>query len=65
MRSQSLVHDHAMQLAGAVLGIVAPCLREEERREAFELVYAGAVQALKRYEVKADRLTRRVRPSAN
>jgi dsDNA-binding SOS-regulon protein len=65
MRSQSLITDHAMALAQAILDIVAPCLREEEHREAFGMFFDAAKEVLLRYEEKAQRMYRRVKPSAN
>jgi hypothetical protein len=65
MKSQSLLHDHAFALATAILDMVAPCLREEEKREAFEMFYTAAKAAFESYETCADRMERRVRPSKN
>lgn len=65
MRSQSLLTDHALALTKAVLDIVAPCLREDERREAFAMFFEAAKATLLSYEEKADRMPRRVNPSAN
>jgi hypothetical protein len=55
-----LVSDTAMELAGTVLAIIAPCLREEEQREAFAEIYEACKKALVRYETKADRANKRL-----
>jgi hypothetical protein len=65
MRSQSLISDHAMALAKVIHEMVAPCLREEEQREAFRMIYEAAKATLLSYEKKADRMVRQVKPSAN
>jgi hypothetical protein len=65
MLSQSLMHDYAMKLAAAALGVVAPCLREEEQRDAFNYLYDACIEVLKEYEERASRMERRVRPSNN
>ncbi len=65
MLSASLIHDHAMALATAILEIVSPCLREEERKDAFGMFYDASKAALTHYEEKSDRMQRRVKPSNN
>jgi hypothetical protein len=65
MRSESLLTDHALALAVAILDIVAPCLREEERKEAFGMFYTACKVTLESYESKAERMCRRVKPSVN
>lgn len=42
-----------MQLAGAIVALVAPCLREEEQRELFGMVYDALMIGLRRYEERA------------
>lgn len=65
MKSQSLMTDHAMALAAAILEIVSPALREEDKREAFNLFVEAAKAMLLSFEEKSERMTRRVKPSAN
>lgn len=65
MRSESLLHDHAMALAAALLGIVENCIRPEERRDCFESFYTACKAGLEHYEIKADRLNRRLKPGVN
>jgi hypothetical protein len=57
-----LVTDTAMELARAVLAIIAPCLREEEQREAFAEIYEAVKSALLKYEERAGRAHKRVNP---
>lgn len=63
MLSQSLIHDHSMRLASALVEIVAPCFREEEKREAFGLFYEACTAAFTHYEIKAARMESRIKPS--
>ncbi len=65
MISQHLIHDHAMALAKAILDIIAPCLREEEQREAFGQFYEACKAGFMHYEERADRMMRRLRPLEN
>jgi hypothetical protein len=65
MKSESLQHDHAMALAAALLEIVENCIRPEERRDAFDAFYTAAKAGIESYELHADRMRRRVQPSAN
>jgi hypothetical protein len=63
--SQSLMTDHAMAGAKAIVEIFRPCLRDEEVKEAFGMVYEALKATLISYEEKADRMCRRVKPSKN
>jgi hypothetical protein len=65
MQSESLKHDHAMAMARAVMDIVSPCIREEEKRDAFDLFYEACKAGLQSYEMHADRMRRRVEPGKN
>jgi hypothetical protein len=62
---KSLQHDHAFALATAILEIVAPCLRDDEKRDAWNLFYEAAMASFEHYEMMADRRMRRVKPSVN
>lgn len=59
------IHDHAMAGAAAVLDIVAPCLREQERREAFNLIFEVMKATLTSFDDKVWRMRRRIDPSNN
>jgi hypothetical protein len=65
MKNQSLQHDHAFALATAILEMVAPCLRGEEQRDAFDMFYEAAKAGFQHYEEQADRRQQRLGPSAN
>ena len=41
--------DHAAALARAILDIVSPCLREEEKCEAYQMFVAASAAALASY----------------
>jgi hypothetical protein len=60
-----LIHDHAMAGASAATNIVAPCLRDEEKREAFNLFYEAIKATLLSYEEQVSRMRRRIEPSEN
>jgi hypothetical protein len=58
--SASLKHDHAWQIAAAVVEVFASLLRDEEKVDAFREVYQCVRQGLEKYEERADRLRRRL-----
>jgi hypothetical protein len=60
--SQSLLHEYAEKFARASIGIIAPCLREEEIKEAYGLFYEAAILALNEYESRAERQHQRLKP---
>lgn len=62
----SLRHDAAFAAARALVEIVAPCLREEERRDAFEEFYRVCVAMIEAYEQQMQREAARLcKPSRN
>lgn len=65
MGEQYLIHDNTWLIAMAVLELFN--LREEERREAFPLVYERVKEGLERYSTAVRRERRRLfgPPSAN
>jgi hypothetical protein len=63
--NQRLVHDHAFAAARCLVEIVATCLREEERLEAFREFYEVTKAAIESYEIHAERMRRRLKPSQN
>jgi hypothetical protein len=60
-----LIHDAAMAVACSILECIAPCLREEEQRDAFEEIYARVRAGIEAYEQMTERPRRRLRPSRN
>ncbi|WP_020471545.1 hypothetical protein [Zavarzinella formosa] len=65
MQSVSLIHSCAWALAATIFDIVSPCIRDEEKQEAFQLFAKAAQAALEHYEATADRMSRRIHPSLN
>lgn len=65
--NQRLVNEHTFKLSWELVGIIEPCLRPEERRDAFEEFYQVVKAALESYEAEAERIRRRLNPhpSAN
>lgn len=65
MQNCSLIHDVSWATALHIVEVFAPCLREEEKREAFVEVYARVKAGLECYEVQAARRESRLKPSVN
>jgi hypothetical protein len=57
-----LIHDAAFALSRGILSVFAPCLREEEQREAFREVYERVKAGIERFEIESDRMAQRLRP---
>lgn len=55
-------HDVAYAWAAALLDIIEPCLREEERRDAFLEFYEAMLAALESYELHIQQEGRRLFP---
>lgn len=61
-----LQRDHAVACAHAILEIVGPLLRDEERRDAFLMFKAAAEATLRSYERQRKRRERKLpKPSNN
>jgi hypothetical protein len=60
-----LIHDAAFDLSRKILEVFAPCLREEERRDAFAEIFDRVKAAIERFEVQSDRMARRLHPGRN
>jgi hypothetical protein len=58
--NRRLLHDEAYAAALRLLHTVAPCLREEERRDALEEFYAIVRDALEAFAAKGERLHQRL-----
>jgi hypothetical protein len=63
--NQRLVHDAAEAMAHALLDVVKPCIREEEWRDAVSEFYAVCKAGLEAYELRVDRMQKRLRPLDN
>jgi hypothetical protein len=62
----SLRHDCAWAGARSLVEIVVPCLREEERRDAFEEFYRVCAAMIEAYEQQMQREAARLcKPSRN
>jgi hypothetical protein len=63
---QRLANEFLLRLARRAPAIIAPCLREEEQRDAFSEFHAAFKQELLRYEEDRERMQARLkaRPSA-
>jgi hypothetical protein len=58
---QRLANEFVFRLARRALAIIAPCLREEEWRDAFDEFHAAFKEELLRYEEERDRMRARLR----
>jgi hypothetical protein len=58
---QRLANEFVIRLARRALAIIAPCLREEEWRDAFDEFHAAFREELLRYEEERDRMRARLR----
>jgi hypothetical protein len=58
--NQRLKNELIIRLAKRALFIIAPCLREEERRDAFDEFCSAFGEELAWYETQADRMNKRL-----
>jgi hypothetical protein len=65
MAGDSLIDDVARATAVTIVEVFAPCLREEEQREAFVEVYTRVKAGLERYQLREARLCQRVKPGTD
>ena len=65
MSSDSLIHDVAWATALHIVEIFAPCLRDEEKHDAFSEVYAAVKAGLACFRLKENRRQNRLRPGSN
>ena len=63
--NQRLINDLAFAMAQQLLDLVAPCIREEERRDAFEEFYAICKNGLESFCIRHDRMMQRLKPTSN
>jgi hypothetical protein len=61
---QRLANEFVIRLARRALAIIAPCLREEEWRDAFDEFHAAFREELLRYEEERERMAARLRGCA-
>jgi hypothetical protein len=58
--NQRLKNELVLRLARRALSIIAPCLREEEQRDAFDEFHAAFREEVVWYEVQAERMNKRL-----
>jgi len=63
--NQRLQHDSAFALAAALLEIVQNCIREEQRRDAFEAFYQACLAGIEAHDIRQQRMQMRLRPFDN
>jgi hypothetical protein len=62
---QRLRHDTAIALATALLEIIGNCLRDEERKDAFDEFFTACMGALECYDSMKPCDDKRLAPSRN
>ena len=65
MNSWLLTHDVAREMAKEIVEVLAGCLREEERHEAFIEVYTRLKAGLEDFQDRTNRMQLRMRPGLN
>ena len=63
--SNRLAHDAAYAMAKAILDVIAPTLREEEKRDAFAEFYQVCKAGIEAYELQVCRMQNRLDPKGN
>lgn len=65
MSNQRLQHDAAVAIATACLDVVASCIHPSCHKDAWDEFYMIAKSGIEAYEIQADRMQHRLRPSKN
>jgi len=63
--NERLVHDVACTTTRHILEVFAGCIREEERQDAFEEIYARVKAGIECFEIHNNRMERRLSPGTN
>jgi hypothetical protein len=63
--NERLINGRAFAMAQELLDLIAPCIREEERRDAFEEFYAICKNGLLALCIEHDRMMQRLKPTSN
>jgi hypothetical protein len=63
--NQRLIHDVAFATSRQILEVVAPCLREEEQRDAFAEIYERIKAGIECFELRSNRMASRLLPGNN
>lgn len=62
---KKLMHDASVAMAHAILDLVSPCLREEEKLEALSNFYIVCQAGIESYCIKTEKMLRNVEASNN
>ena len=65
MRSESLIHDASFATTTAIMQIIGPCIRDDERADCFQEIYQACKAGIEAYSVHEIRMEHRMRPSNN
>ena len=63
--NQRLINETAFSMAASLLAIVQNCIRPEEQRDAFREFYDLCKTNLEAYQIQAERMLQRLKPSKN
>lgn len=65
MANQRLINFRALLMAQEILDSLGACLREEERRDAFDVFFRLCKSGLESFCVEQERMQRRLKPNSN
>jgi hypothetical protein len=65
VNNRRLQHDAAVAIAKACLDVVASCIHPSCHKDAWDEFYLIAKSGIEAYEIQADRMLHRLRPSRN
>ncbi len=60
-----LAHDAAFAMATRLLELVETCLREEEKRDAWDEFYAVCLAGVEAFSIQQSKMQQRINPSRN
>jgi hypothetical protein len=63
--NQRLTHDAAVAMAQALLAVVEPCIREDERLDALNEFYIICKAGIEAYDIQKTRMLTRLNPTRN
>jgi hypothetical protein len=63
--NEKLIHDVTLVCSRQILEVIGNCLREEERKDAYEEIYACVKAGLECFEIQSDRFQRLLKPGNN
>ena len=65
MASERLIHDVAFATSRHILEVIIGCLREEERRDAFEEICQRVKAGIECFDIQNTRMQRQLKPGKN